>query len=393
MQRARRKFFYVLGGVIVALIVLGLVTYPQLKQRWTTPLGPGLDLPTLTATSIRPADTLVPATPGNQASNASSQAELSNTQPLTKPGTAIPPTATLSPTTAAQPFCGGPELMTVLALGIDGSFDYRYGLSDVVRIVRVDFVTPKVTILSLPRDLWVEIPEIENSYNITHGKLNQAYFYGTPGMGYYKGPGAGAGLLARTLDLNFGLRVDHYGAVNMQTFVKVVDAVGGIDIYLPTDVDGTPVDDKTEDMGYFTAGHHHFTGDQALRFSRIRKRYSELTRIDNQNMVICALKGKITSPAVLPKIPQIIAAFQDSILTDLSPEQISQLACLLPKLERDNLLLTGLPEEIFSQGRIYSPQQKDTTFIWQADFNVIRDYISQFMAGTWPIAAEEPSCP
>ena len=393
MQRSRRKFIFILGGIILALIVLGLVTYPQLKQRWKAPLGPGLALPTLKATSLQPVSTDIPPTQIIQANNPSTQAALPNTQPSPGPKTAIPPTAALAPTATTQPLCGGPPLMTVLALGIDGSYDYRYGLSDVIRIVRVDFVTPKVTVLSLPRDLWVEIPEIENSYNITHGKLNQAYFYGTPGMGYYKGPGAGAGLLARTLDKNFGLRVDHYGAVNMQTFVRIVDAVGGIDIYLPTDVDGTPVDDKTEDMGYFYAGHHHFTGDMALRFSRIRKRYTELARIDNQNMVICALKEKITSPAVLPKIPQIIAAFQDSVLTDLSLEQLSQLACLLPKLKRENLLLTGLPEEILSQGRIYSPQQKAETFIWEADFNVIRDYISQFMAGTWPSEAGEPSCP
>ena len=76
MQRAKRKFFYVLGGVIAALIVISLVTYPQLKQRWTTPLGPGLDLPTLTATSIRSADNQVPATSVVQASNASSQAKV-----------------------------------------------------------------------------------------------------------------------------------------------------------------------------------------------------------------------------------------------------------------------------------------------------------------------------
>jgi LCP family protein required for cell wall assembly len=283
--------------------------------------------------------------------------------------------------------------MTVLALGIDGSLDYSYGLSDVIRIVRVDFVTPKVTVLSMPRDLWVEIPEIEAHYGITHGKLNQAYFYGTPGMGYFTGPGGAPGLLARTLDLNFDLRADHYGAVNMQTFVKIVDAVGGVDVYLPTDVDGTPVDDKTEDMGYFTAGQHHFNGDQALRFSRIRKRYSELTRMDFQNMVICALKEKITSPEVLPKIPQVISAFQGSVQTDLSPEQLAQLACLVPSLKRENLILAGLPEEILSQGRVYSPQQKDYTFVWQADYDIVRDYISQFMAGTWPSEAGEPSCP
>jgi LCP family protein required for cell wall assembly len=166
----------------------------------------------------------------------------------------------------------------------------------VIRIVRVDFVTPKITVLAMPRDLWVEIPDISHFYNITHGKLNQAYLYGGPGMGYYDGPGGGPGLLARTLDLNFGLRVDHYGAVNMFTFVKIVDAVGGLDIYLPTDVDGTPIDDKTEDMGYFTAGQHHFTGSEALRFARIRKRYNDFTRMDNQNMVLCALKDKVGQP-------------------------------------------------------------------------------------------------
>jgi LCP family protein required for cell wall assembly len=245
----------------------------------------------------------------------------------------------------------------------------------------------------MPRDLWVEIPEIEDNYGITHGKLNQAYFYGTPGMGYYDGPGAGAGLLARTLDLNFGLRADHYGAVSMLTFVKIVDAIGGIDLYLPTDVDGRPIDENTEDMGYFTAGQKHFNGDQALRFSRIRKKYNEFTRMDNQNMVICALKEKITSPAVLPKIPQIIGAFQDSVLTDLSPAQLAQLACLVPKLKSENLIFTGLPQEILSSGRVFSPQQQNETYILEADFDVIREYVSDFMAGSWPTEPDEPSCP
>jgi polyisoprenyl-teichoic acid--peptidoglycan teichoic acid transferase len=189
------------------------------------------------------------------------------------------------------------------------------------------------------------------------------------------------------------LRVEHYGAVNMQTFVKIVNAVGGIDLYLPNDVDGRPIDDKTEDMGYFYAGQNHFNGDQALRFARIRKRYNDFTRMDNQNMVICALKKKITSANVFPKIPKIIAAFQDSVLTDLSPEQLAQLACLAPQLKRENLLFTSLPQEIFTPGRVFSPQQKDTTFVVQADYDVIRGYVEQFLAGTWPTEPNEPTCP
>ena len=386
MQKSRLKLIGLISGAVgILLTIAGMVFYPQLQQRWSAPLGPGLELPTYTATlagQSRLQATASP-TPAEQVESASADHPTPSSTP--QPLDALTPTP--------RPLCGGPALMTILAIGADSGSDYKYGLADVIRIARVDFVTPKISVLSMPRDLWVEIPGITEPYGITHGKLNQAYFYGGPGMGYYKGPGAGPGLLARTLDLNFGLRVDHYGAVNMQTFVKIVDAVGGIDIYLPNDVDGRPIDDKTEDMGYFSAGQQQFNGDQALRFARIRKKYNDFTRMDHQNMVICALKEKITRPAVLPKIPQIIAAFQGAVLTDLSLEQISQLACLAPRLKRENILFTSLPEEILTPGRVYSPQQKNETFVMQADYEVIRDYTTRFMAGTWPSEPDEPTCP
>jgi LCP family protein required for cell wall assembly len=284
--------------------------------------------------------------------------------------------------------------MTVLALGVDTNDEqYLYGLADVIRIIRVDFVTPKVTVLSLPRDLWVEIPGIEDHYGITHGKLNQAYFYGTEGMGYYDGPGEGPGLMARTLAHNYGLYVDHYGTVNMITFVRMVDAVGGIDIYLPKDVDGRPIDEKTADMGYFEAGQQHFDGDAALRFSRIRKIDSGFARMDRQSMVICALREKILSPSVLPNIPKLVASFQDSIVTDLSPAQMSQLACLAPQVSKENLLFASIPQEVLDPDRAYNPLADDTTYILDVDPEIIRDYVTRFQEGTWPNKPKEPTCP
>jgi LCP family protein required for cell wall assembly len=391
MRTSKRNLVFIIGGVLLAALAIMIVAfYPRAKERWTAPLGPSLGLPTRTPTLEAPNQTHELETPVELASR--SETDELTSQPAESEEFSLP-TETLVPTATPAPLCGGPPAMTVLALGIDGGEDYLYGLSDVIRVVRVDFVTPKVTVLTLPRDLWVEIPEIEANYGLTHGKLNQAYFYGTPGMGYYDGPGQGAGLLARTLDLNFDLQVDHYGAVNMLTFVKLVDAVGGIDIYLPTDVDGTPIDDKTEDMGYFYAGQQHFNGDQALRFSRIRKRYNAFTRTSHQNMVLCALKEKITSPAVLPKIPQIITAFQDSILTDLSPKQLAQLACLAPQLEAENLVFANISEDLLTPARVYSPQQKATTFVLEADYDVIRDVISQFIAGTLVSESDGATCP
>ncbi|HSO27787.1 MAG TPA: LCP family protein [Anaerolineales bacterium] len=379
--RKRNLLFFSL--VVAALIAAGALAYPQARTQWLQPLGPGLELPTYTPVAQASLRQVLPSS--------------TPTRPLITPGQ---PTATdaptLTPTATAtatpEPLCGGPATMVVLAIGADSGLDYNYGLADVVRIVRVDFVNAKVTALSLPRDLWVQIPEI-SARGITEGKLNQAYFYGSPGMGYYDGPGAGPGLLARTLDQNFDLRVDHYGAVNMFTFVKIVDAVGGIDVHLEADVDGTPVDKRTDDMGYFTAGNHHLTGEAALRLSRVRKRYSDFARRDNQTLVLCALREKLLTPAVVPKIPKIINAFQDSVLTDLSPAQLGQLACLLPYVKSENLIFTSLPEEIYQAGKIFNPNYEDTTFALQADPDVVRDYIDRFLDGSWPDKPKEPSCP
>lgn len=373
------------GILILLLLFASLCVFFWILSRWSTPLGPGLLLPTYTAAFVTP--TVPPETP--------TMIGKSTSIPEGTP-VAIQPTETaLLPSPTPEPLCGGPPEMLVLGIGADSEFGYRYGLADAMRVARVDFINARVAVLSIPRDLWVEIPEIEQHYGITHGKLNQAYFYGNPGMGYYDGPGEGPGLLARTLDLNFGLRVDHYGAVNMGTFAKIVDAVGGIEIYLPNDVDGRPVDDQTEDMGYFYAGQQHFTGDEALRFSRIRKKYNDLTRMDNQNLVLCSLRDKLLNPSVLPKIPQIIAAFDGAVKTDLTLEQLSQLACLLPHMSSENLIFTSFPDELLKPSRVYSEALKKDTFVLDVDNAVIRDYINRFLDGSWPTGSEskESTCP
>jgi len=383
----RNIFFTLLIVVSLAIIIGGVAIFPRLQQKWTAPLGPGLGLPTYTPTN----STLLTVLGTPTVSSKPPTNGAVTTNPVIPVPSSSPVLPSSSPT--SKPFCGGPSLMFILGIGADSGQNYSYGLADVIRIARIDFVTPKVTVLAMPRDLWVDIPDVNTKYDIKQGKLNQAYFYGGTGMGYYNGPGGGPGLLARTLELNFNIRVEHYGAVNMQTFVKIVDAVGGIDIYLPTDVDGTSDDPMTIDLGYFTAGKHHFSGEEALRFARIRKKYNDFTRQDHQNMVICALRTKLKDPMVFAKIPKIIAAFQDSIQTDLSPQQIGQLACLVPQLKRENIIFTGLPDNIMTPGRVYNPRQENTTFVMKADYNVIRDYVAQFIAGTWPTQPDEPTCP
>jgi LCP family protein required for cell wall assembly len=292
-------------------------------------------------------------------------------------------------TNQPRPLCGNKPVLTILLAGIDyRGDDWLYGLADSIRIVRIDFTTHKISVLTLERDIWVEIPGISDHYGITHGKLNQAYFYGTPGMGYYDGSGGGAGLLASTLKLNFGLDVDNYMVVSMAAFVKGVDALGGIDVSLPNAVDGNqpdaPGSQNYQNLGYFNAGINHLDGTQALALARIRFGYTTIIRNQNQDRIFKGIYKKITSPGIILKGPEILQILKDTVLTDLTPRQISDMICLVSKMNRSDLSFTAIPTSDYVTSSIYDPDIHAQTFIWKIDFDVFRSYISQFMNGQLP---------
>jgi LCP family protein required for cell wall assembly len=281
--------------------------------------------------------------------------------------------------TPLPPLCGDAPVLTILAVGIDFEGDnYLYGLADVIRIVRVDFTTHTVSILALDRAIWVEIPGVSEHYGITQGALNQAYFYGVPAMGYYDGPGGGAGLLAAALQTNFGLDLDNYIVGDMPTFVKLVDTLNGIDVYLPEPVDGSPYFES------FNAGQQHLTGKRALELARIREKYSTLVRDRNQSIVLKGVYDKITSPAIIAKIPQLVTLFKDAGLTDLSPRQIENMVCILKMMGESDLTFREIPEKYYVDSWVYSQEMKQDINVFKVDFDVFRSYISQFTQGRWP---------
>ena len=266
--------------------------------------------------------------------------------------------------------------MTILAIGTDvRPGERRYGLTDVMRAVRVDFQGQRVTALEFPRDLWVHIPEIKENLKTEYQKLNTAYAYGSPDYG--------ASLLARTLNRNFGLNVDHYIVANMTVFADVVNALGGLDVVIPPGgIDGRTTIDRSERL-IFPEGPQHINGDQALTLARLRN-VSVFERAENQNMVMCALRKKIERPETLFRLPAIINSFMSNIQTDLTPEQISQLACLGTQMPRENITFTSFPLDLFRSKEVYDPVLKQDVLVWDADFRVMRNYVSQFQAGTWP---------
>ena len=271
--------------------------------------------------------------------------------------------------------------MYILLIGSDArSNSYNVGLADAIRLVRVDFVEPHVQLLTFQRDLYVEIPGIENHNGITHGKLNQAYLYGNPGFGYFDDPNLGPGLLALTLEHNFGAHVDHYVAVNLQTFSKFVDALGGIDVNLPYVIDGR-VKGSRDQNRYFSAGNQHLDGYRTMLLARMRPQ-GDLKRSEIQNIIIQAIVEKLLSPSVLLRLPALNGAFRSSIQTDLAPLDVGHLVCLSSVLDKQKIEYLSFPDELFKNGRVQDPILGYTS-IWDVDFDVLKTYVQKFEDGTW----------
>jgi LCP family protein required for cell wall assembly len=345
---------------------------------WNKPLGPALGLSTPTTPKVASLPKLAGVVPDGSI-------VISEPTPTPESLLAQIVSKLTKPAATSVPLCDGPSVMTLLLVGSDErSEGYLYGLADSIRIVRIDFTTPGVMMVDIPRDLWVEIPGISDHYGVTHGKLNQAYFFGNPGMGYYDGPGEGPGLLARTLEQNFGLQVDHYLAVDIKTFVRIIDSMDGIDIYLDSKIDLNQNHDGENPAYVLEPGSHHLDGTMALRLAM--NRYPTIfQRARNQNIVLHAIQVKLLTPTVLPKLPSLVAQFSGSIQTDLSPNDVNILICISQKMNKDNISVVAFPEDLFTGDHVYDPYRKVNTYVMDADFNQLRTYFADFMKGTWPL--------
>ena len=269
--------------------------------------------------------------------------------------------------------------MYILVIGSDARSDsYNIGLADAIRIVRVDFVEPGIRVLAFPRDLYVEIPGLEKYNGATHGKLNQAFLYGNPGYGFFDGYGQGAGLTALTLKQNFGASTDHYLAVNLQTFVKFVDALGGIDIDMPYTLDGRVQGSRDPDR-YFPKGKQHLDGYRTMLLARLRPG-GDFDRIEIQNLILQAIAEKLSTPSALSGLFRLLGTFRDSVQTDISAVQIGQLACLIPHINAGDIEFLDFPESLFKSTRVQDPVLGYTSIL-DVDFEVLKKYVQKFEDG------------
>jgi len=344
-----RIFLYVLLGLGLLLAVLYLVWIGPALQK---PLSEPLILPTMV---VGPAEG-----EGAEAVQPPSNLEI---QPFF-----------VEPTLPAgkKPVCGDEAAWNVLLVGIDYSDpQYTYGLADVIRVVRVDFVEMKVNMVALPRDLLVEAPEGRFTEQ-NPMKINQAYLFGTPGWGGYLGEGIGANSLAEVIRYNFGVTPQHYAVVNFDTVINFIDAIGGVEVNLPQGVE-----DPNPELGSFPAGLQVLSGERALALMRIRTNYSDAFRVSNQTLVMKAILNKLMQPASLVKVPSLLDKFKEAFLTDLSIDQIASLGtCFLSNFELDNLRAAQIPNDLLTVEYTYLPSLDGTSYTYHWDQRTV-DWIHQ----------------
>lgn len=221
-----------------------------------------------------------------------------------------------------------PTNINILLLGTDqrpGQINWR---TDTIILLTINQTDKTVGMLTIPRDLYVDIPSIGKQ------RINTADFYGD----YYHYPGGGPNLIKTTIEQNLGIRVHYYVRGGFDAFRKAVDILGGVDV----DVDCALYEDNfSDDFGTttlnFQPGMQKMDGVTALRYARSRYTTNDYDRSRRQRKVILAMWDKALSLNLLPKWAQLYDEIKSSIQTDLSPVELATLAYIGTQLKMDKI--------------------------------------------------------
>jgi LCP family protein required for cell wall assembly len=212
-----------------------------------------------------------------------------------------------------------PRRTNILLLGLDRRpQETTYAdRTDTMILITVYPQARYVGMLSIPRDLYVTVP------GGFVDRINTAHFYAEAQQ-----PGSGPGAAMATVRSNFGVDVNHFVRLDLAGFVRIIDAMGGINLNVPAPLVDTeyPTYDYGTETVVFDAGLQHMDGERALAYARIRHGSSDLQRAERQQLVIEAALERLLQPTAWPRLPFMALAVLQSVGTDLSLIDILRLA-------------------------------------------------------------------
>jgi len=200
-----------------------------------------------------------------------------------------------------------PLRTNLLLMGTDDSPERgAVGRTDTIILATVVPTRPYVGMLSIPRDLWVQVPGVGEQ------RINTAYFYAEADQA-----GSGPRAAMQTIRENFGIPVRYYALVHMDGMLQAIDALGGVTIQLESPMGGWP------------AGTHHLNGSQALALVRERGGSDDFSRMKLTQILLAALAGEAFQPVNWGKLPGFIYAALQAVDTNIPLWQVPRLGFAL----------------------------------------------------------------
>ncbi|MBN1976662.1 MAG: LCP family protein [Anaerolineae bacterium] len=313
---------------------------------WTvTPVPPSPIPPTLTFTPIptpspNPTETFTPSPTSTPMDT------------LTPPPTRTPialktalPISTTATLTGSTPIPTpvptvemSPDTINIVVLGSDRRPGWSEWHTDAVHVVSIQPYVPAVTVLSIPRDLYVYIPGFWMS------RINFADVYGE----LYGYEGGGPALVQQTLLYNLGIPVDHYVRTDFDGFIGIIDTLGGVDIPVHCRLEDHwpyPDENGVYPIKVLEPGIHHLDGESALWYARSRMTSSVFSRERRQQQVLQAIWRRSRSLELLPQVPELWEKSSSMISTDMTLEDVVVLADVAFRLDEQNVRFRNIGYE------------------------------------------------
>jgi LCP family protein required for cell wall assembly len=273
----------------------------------------------------------------------------------------------------------GANRVTILIMGLDYRDWEGEGPSrtDTMMLISMDPVSRTAGMLSIPRDLWVNVPGFD------YGKINTAYYLGE----LYNLPGGGPGLAVQTVEELLGIDINYYAQIDFSAFENFIDEIGGVNVDVPYELTVDPI--GPSNTVTLPQGVQHLDGPTALAYARNRDTYgADFDRAARQQQVVMAVFDQITSLGTLPKLianaPTIYNNLRYGIHTNLNLKQTISLAWTASQIPRENIKQGVIgPNETT---RSFSADGLDILLPDMDAIRAVRDKVFSTTSGVAPVA-------
>ncbi len=288
--------------------------------------------------------------------------------------------STQAPLSSQTGYMGGSDRVNLLVMGFGGSGHDGAYLTDSMLVMSLMPQSHHTTLVSVPRDLWVQIPPNSGQYH----KINYAYTYGSNNGANAVGGGDAA---AQKVSVVTGLDVKYWLTINFVGFRDFINAIGGIDVYVPDAFTAKyPANDDPNINPnwihvHFSKGMQHMDGETAIRYARARyvldnpAEGSDFARSARQQIMIKAALSKVKQMSTWPSLFNALTALEHTIYTNLSLADLMEFATKMDLNDAHHVGLSNqnvLVDATASDGEyILRPANND----WQAIIKYVKQQL------------------